>query len=295
MKIVVTGSTGLIGSRLVEALEARGDAVVPLVRGVQWDPERGTIDRNALEGSDAVIHLAGESIFGRLTEAKKQRIRDSRVRGTRLVSNALVGLTRAPTVLLAASAVGYYGDRGTQTLTEQSSPGHDFLAEVAREWEEATGSASRAGIRVVNMRFGIVLSLAGGALGKMLPPFRMGLGGPIAGGRQYVSWIEHSDLVNAIQHVLGRSDLSGPMNLTAPNPVTNREFATTLGKVLGRPAIVPVPAFALRMAFGSDGAAMLEGGQRVVPERLVASGFQFAFPTIESALRHLLAPSDSDS
>jgi uncharacterized protein len=293
MKIAVSGSTGLIGSRLVPALEARGDTVLRLVRGVQWDPERGTIDRNALEGSDAVIHLAGESIFGRLTEAKKQRIRDSRVRGTRLVSNALVGLTRAPKVLLSASAVGYYGDRGTQTLTEQSSCGHDFLAEVAREWEEATGSASRAGIRVVNMRFGIVLSPAGGALGKMLPPFRMGLGGPIAGGQQYVSWIEHSDLVNAIQHVLGRSDLAGPMNLTSPNPVTNRELATTLGKVLGRPAIVPVPAFALRMAFGSDGAAMLEGGQRVVPERLVASGFQFAFPTIESALRHLLAPSDS--
>ena len=293
MKIVVSGSTGLIGSRLVQALEARGDSVVRLVRGVQWDPERGTIDRNALEGSDAVIHLAGESIFGRLTEAKKLRIRDSRVRGTRLVSNALVGLARAPKVLLSASAVGYYGDRGSQMLTERSSPGHDFLAEVAREWEEATGSAARAGIRVVNTRFGIVLSRAGGALGKMLPPFRMGLGGPIAGGQQYVSWIEHSDLVNAIQHVLDRSDLAGPMNLTSPNPVTNREFATTLGKVLGRPAIVPVPAFALRIAFGADGAAMLQGGQRVLPERLVASGFQFAFPTIDSALRHLLASSDS--
>lgn len=293
MKIVVTGSTGLIGSRLVPALEARGDTVVRLVRGKHWDPERGSIDRSAFESSDAVIHLAGESIFGRLTEAKKQRVRDSRVRGTRLVSNALVGLARAPKVLLAASAVGYYGDRGSQMLTERSSPGHDFLADVAREWEEATGSASRAGIRVVNTRFGIVLSPAGGALGKMLPPFRMGLGGPIAGGQQYVSWIEHSDLVHAIQHVLGRSDLAGPMNLTAPNPVTNHEFAATLGKVLGRPAIVPVPAFALRMAFGSDGAAMLQGGQRVLPERLVASGFQFAFPTIESALRHLLAPSDS--
>ena len=293
MKIAVSGSTGLIGSRLVKTLEARGDTVLRLVRGVHWDPERGTIDRNALEGSDAVIHLAGESIFGRLTDAKKQRIRDSRVRGTRLVSDALVGLARAPQALLSASAIGYYGDRGSQALTEQSSPGEDFLADVAREWESATGSASRAGVRVVNMRFGIVLSPAGGALGKMLPPFRMGLGGPIAGGHQYVSWIELSDLVNAVQHLLARTDVAGPVNLTAPNPVTNREFATTLGKVLGRPSIVPVPAFALRMAFGSDGAAMLEGGQRVLPERLAGSGFQFAFPTIESALRHLLARSDS--
>lgn len=293
MKIVVTGSTGLIGSRLVKALEARGDSVARLVRGKQWDPARGSIDRSSLEGSDAVIHLAGENIFGRWTEAKKQRIRDSRVQGTRLVSDALAGLTRAPRALLAASAVGYYGDRGSETLTEQSSPGHDFLAEVARDWEQATGSASRAGIRVVNMRFGIVLSPAGGALAKMLPPFRMGLGGPIAGGRQYVSWIEHSDLVNAILHVLERNDLAGPMNLTAPNPVTNREFATTLGKVLGRPSVVPVPSFALRMAFGSDGAAMLQAGQRVLPERLIGSGFQFAFPTIESALRHLLAPAES--
>lgn len=293
MKIVVSGSSGLIGSPLVQALEARGDTVARLVRGAQWDPEQGTIDRNALQGSDAVIHLAGENIFGRWTGAKKQRIRDSRVRGTRLVSNTLVGLARPPRVLLAASAVGYYGDRGSETLTERSSAGHDFLAEVAREWEEVTGSASRAGIRVVNMRFGIVLSPAGGALGKMLPPFRMGLGGPIASGNQYVSWISQSDLLNAIQHLLDRDDLSGPMNLTAPNPVTNREFATTLGKVLGRPAIVTVPAFALRLAFGVDGAAMLQGGQRVLPERLVASGFQFAFPTIEAALRHLLARADS--
>lgn len=293
MKIVVSGSSGLIGSPLVQALEARGDTVARLVRGAQWDPEQGTIDRNALQGSDAVIHLAGENIFGRWTGAKKQRIRDSRVRGTRLVSNTLVGLARPPRVLLAASAVGYYGDRGSETLTERSSAGHDFLAEVAREWEEVTGSASRAGIRVVNMRFGIVLSPAGGALGKMLPPFRMGLGGPIASGNQYVSWISQSDLLNAIQHLLDRDDLSGPMNLTAPNPVTNREFATTLGKVLGRPAIVTVPAFALRLAFGVDGSAMLQGGQRVLPERLVASGFQFAFPTIEAALRHLLARADS--
>ena len=293
MKIVVSGSSGLVGSPLVQALEARGDTVARLVHGRQWDPDRNLIDRASLEGSDAVIHLAGENIFGRWTDAKKQRIRDSRVRGTRLISNTLVGLTRPPTVLLAASAVGYYGDRGSQTLTESSSPGHDFLAEVGREWEEATGSAARAGIRVVNMRFGIVLSPAGGALGKMLTPFRLGLGGPIAGGTQYVSWIARPDLVAAIQHVLDKRDVAGPVNLTAPNPVTNREFATTLGKVLGRPALVPVPAFALRMAFGADGAAMLQAGQRALPERLRVSGFQFAFPTIEAALRHLLARSDS--
>jgi len=288
MKIVVSGATGLIGSPLVQALEARGDTVVRLARGKQWDPERGTIDRNALEGSDAVIHLAGESIFGRWTEAKKQRIRDSRVRGTRLVSNALVGLQRAPQALLSASAVGYYGDRGAETLTEQSAPGHDFLAEVAREWEEATGSAGRAGIRVVNMRFGIVLSPAGGALAKMLPPFRMGLGGPIAGGQQYVSWIERGDLIRAILHLLDRSDVAGPVNMTAPTPVTNREMATTLGKILHRPSVVSVPSFALKMAFGAEGADMLQSGQRVLPERLSASGFLFRFSTLESALRAIL-------
>ena len=300
MKIVVSGSTGLIGSPLVEALARRGDHVVRLVRRPMgtgrgqalWDPERGTIDRAALDGADVVINLAGENVFGRWTDAKKQRIRDSRVGGTRLLSETIAGLGKRPATLLAASAIGYYGDRGDETLTERSGPGEDFLADVARAWEGATEPAARAGIRVVNMRFGIVLSPAGGALGKMLPPFRLGLGGPIGSGTQYVSWIERGDLITAILHVLSKTDLAGPVNLTAPTPVTNREFAATLGKVLGRPAVVTVPAFALRMAFGAEGAAMMQSSQRVLPERLVASGFTCAFQTIEPALRHLLAPSE---
>ena len=300
MKIVVSGSTGLIGSPLVEALTQRDYEVVRLVRRptgtgrreALWDPERGTIDRAALEGAAVVINLAGENVFGRWSDAKKQRIRDSRVGGTRLISETLAGLAKRPATLLAASAIGYYGDRGDETLTERSAPGDDFLAEVARDWEAATQPAARAGIRVVNMRFGIVLSPAGGALGKMLPPFRLGLGGPIGSGKQYVSWIERGDLVNAILHLMNTAHLEGPVNLTAPTPVTNREFAATLGKVLGRPAVVTVPAFALRMAFGAEGAAMMQSSQRVVPERLVASGFACAFQTIAPALRHLLAPSE---
>lgn len=300
MRIVVSGSTGLIGSALVDALQQRGDAVVRLVRpsasaganAVRWDPERGAIDRAGLEGVDAVIHLAGENVFGRWTDAKKQRIRDSRVQGTRIISEAIAALSRRPAVLLAASAIGYYGDQDERPLTEHSAGGTDFLADVAREWEAATTSAARAGVRVVNMRFGVVLTPAGGALGKMLPPFRMGLGGPVGSGKQYVSWIERGDVVRAVVHLLDRTDLSGPVNLTAPTPVTNREMATTLGTVLHRPSVVPVPSFALKMAFGSDGAEMLQSGQRVLPERLVASGFKFRFETIEAALRHLLAPAE---
>lgn len=301
MKIVVSGSTGLIGSPLVAALNRRDYEVVRLVRRpagtadreVRWDPERGAIDRAAFAGADGVIHLAGENVFGRWSDTKKRRIRDSRVRGTRLVSETLAELTRPPATFLSASAIGYYGDRGAERLTEQSGPGSDFLAEVARDWEAATAAAARAGIRVVNMRFGVVLTATGGALGKMLPPFRLGLGGPIGSGNQYVSWIARDDVVNGVLHVLDRPDFAGPVNLTAPTPVTNRELAVTLGKVLGRPAAITVPGFALRMAFGSDGAAMLQGGQRVLPERLLASGFKFGFETVEPALRHLLAPSES--
>jgi len=303
MKIVVSGSTGLIGSPLVQALQqrGRGDEVVRLIREPQaatgstlrWDPERGTIDRAGLEGADAIIHLAGENVFGRWSAAKKQRIRDSRVQGTRVISDAIAALAKRPAVLLAASAIGYYGDQSDRPLTERSPVGGDFLAEVARDWEAATASAARAGVRVVNMRFGVVLTPNGGALGKMLPPFRMGLGGPVGSGNQYVSWIELGDVIRAILHLLERIDLAGPVNMTAPTPVTNREMATSLGKVLHRPSVLPVPSFALKLAFGADGAEMLQGGQRVLPERLLASGFQFRFETIEPALRHLLAPSES--
>ena len=293
MKIVVSGSTGLVGSALQPVLVRAGHDVVPLVRrppapgerAIQWNPARGTIDRAGLEGADAVIHLAGENVFGRWTPAKKNRIRDSRVLGTQLVSDALAGLNRRPRTLLAASAVGYYGDRGDEMLTEKSAPGEDFLAHVSREWEAATGAATRAGIRVVNLRFGIVLTATGGALAKMLPPFRLGLGGHIGSGNQYVSWIAMDDVLAAMVFALSTETLVGPVNMTSPNPVTNRELAKALGKVLGRPAIVAVPSFALRMAFGPEGAGMLQSGQRVLPERLRAAGFRYRHETIEATLR----------
>jgi uncharacterized protein (TIGR01777 family) len=298
MNIVVSGSTGVIGSALTQALNRRDHEVVPLVRrrvspgekAVAWDPERGSIDRAGLAGADAVIHLAGENVFGRWSPAKKQRISDSRVKGTCLLSDALAGLQRPPATLLAASAIGYYGDRGDEPVTEESGPGEDFLAHVARDWEAATAAATRAGIRVVNMRNGVVLTTTGGALAKMLPAFRLGLGGPVGSGNQYLSWIALDDIINAILHLLNNQNLVGPVNMTAPSPVTNRDFAKTLGKVLGRPAVVTVPAFALRMAFGTEGAAMLQSGQRVLPARLSATGFDFSFEDVEPALRHLLAP-----
>ena len=299
MKIVVRGSTGLIGSALVPRLVGEGHEVVPLVRrrvppgerAFSWDPEAGTIDRAGLEaaGIDAVINLAGENVFGRWTPAKKQRIRESRVLGTRLVADAIAGFAPPPRVLLAASAVGYYGDRGEEVMTEGSAAGDDFLAHVARDWEAATAGAGAAGIRVHNLRFGVVLTPTGGGLGKMLLAFRVGLGGPVGSGNQYFSWIALDDAIKAILHVLATPNLAGPVNITSPTPVTNREFAKTLGKVLGRPAVVTAPAFALRMAFGTEGAAMLQSGQRVVPARLLESGFRFCYDTLEPALRHLLA------
>lgn len=300
MNIAVSGSTGLIGTALAKALGQRGDDVVPLVRrplragerAIVWDPERGTIDRVGLEGVDAVFHLAGENVFGRWTAAKKQRIRDSRVKGTQLVSETLATLQRRPATLLASSAIGYYGDRGDESLTEESEPGDDFLARVSHDWESATAVAGRAGIRVVNMRTGVVLTMSGGALGTMLPPFRIGLGGWVGSGKQYVSWIALDDIINAMLRLLDRRDIAGPVNLTAPTPVTNRELAKTLGKVLGRPALVPVPGFALGLAFGAEGAQMLQSGQRVLPARLISSGFHFAFTEVEPALRHLLASSE---
>ena len=300
MKIVVSGSTGLIGSALTKALRRRDHEVVPMVRrrlapgerAIAWDPKRATLDRPGLEGVDAVVHLAGENVFGRWSQAKKQRIYDSRVTGTRLLCDTLAGLRRPPTTLLAASAIGYYGDRGGEVVTEESPPGTDFLAHVARDWEAATAAATRAGIRVVNTRNGVVLTTTGGALAKMLPAFRLGLGGPVGSGDQYLSWIALDDMINAILHLLTHPDLVGPVNMTAPAPVTNREFARALGKVLGRPAVVTVPAFALRMAFGTEGAAMLQSGQRVSPARLIASGFSFSLQEVGQALRFLLAPSE---
>jgi len=295
----VSGATGLIGGALAQRLTRDGHDVITLVRrsprpserAIEWDPVRATIDRAALEGwqLDAVVHLAGENVFGRWTAAKKRRIRESRVAGTRVVSEAIAGLDRRPPVLLAASAVGYYGDQGAVELTEQSPAGDDFLAAVARDWEGATGSAARAGVRVANLRFGVVLSKAGGALAKMLPAFRLGLGGAIGNGAQYFPWIALEDALGAILHVLATAALSGPINVTAPHPVTQLEFVRTLGRVLRRPAVLPVPRFALGLVFGSEAASMMASGQRVLPARLVAAGYRFRFGAVEPALRELLA------
>ena len=296
MKILVTGSTGLVGSALIPALKSSGHQIVRLVRSkpkdaseVYWNPEQGTINAVELEGLDAVVHLAGENLAaGRWTDEKKQRIRESRVKGTRLLSETLAQLNEKPAVLVSASAVGFYGNRGDEILTEQSASGSDFLAEVCREWELATQAAAQAGIRVVNLRFGVIFSGEGGALKKMLTPFRLGVGGKLGSGRQYLSWIAIDDVVGAIEHALTNDSLRGAVNAVAPQAVTNREFTKTLGRVLSRPTILPVPAFAARLAFGEMADATLLSSQRVEPERLNEAGYTFKYPTLEAALRHVL-------
>src|SRR5215471_11095462 len=247
MRVVVSGSTGLIGCRLLPFLAARGHSVVRLVRGearqegqILWDPSSGTIPSDRMEGSDAVVHLAGENIAARRwTTAQKNRIRDSRVRGTQFLSEALARLVQPPRVLVCASAIGYYGDRGDELLDEDSPAGTGFLAQVCQEWEMATEAASKRGIRVVRLRLGVVLSPAGGALSKMLTPFKMGVGGVIGDGRQYMSWIALDDVVYAIDHLLGAGSVDGPVNGVGPCPATNREFTKALGKVLSRPVVFP--------------------------------------------------------
>jgi uncharacterized protein (TIGR01777 family) len=295
MRIAVTGASGLIGGALVPALRAGGHEVLRLVRRapvkgdeVRWDPALRSIDAARLEGLDAVVHLSGENIAdGRWTDAKKARLRSSRVGSTRFLSETLAGLARKPSVLVSASAVGYYGDRGDSWVDETAPPAADFFGELSVEWEAAAAHAAHAGIRVVHPRTGIVLSPAGGALGKMLLPFRLGLGGVVGSGRQYFSWIALDDVVGVIHHLLARSDLAGPVNASSPEPVTNAELTRTLGRELGRPTIVPVPAFAIRIAFGEVADALL-ASTRMRPERLLATGYRFRFPELEGALRHVL-------
>jgi uncharacterized protein (TIGR01777 family) len=296
-RVVVTGASGLIGGALVARLVGQGIQVDPLVRRtprpgtteIRWDPAGGEIDVAGLEGADAVVHLAGESIAaGRWTGARRNAIRRSRVEGTRLLAGALARLERRPAVLVSASAIGYYGDRGDEVLTENSPGGMGFLAEVAREWEAATQAASHGGIRVVVLRIGLVLAAKGGALPRMLLPFKLGLGGPLGSGRQYVSWIALEDLLDAIEFALTMPTLAGPVNAVAPGPVTSREFARILGRVLHRPAVLPVPALAIRLALGEMGQALLLAGARVVPARLEAAGFRFRHPGLEAALRRVL-------
>lgn len=296
MRILVSGSSGLMGSALVPLLTKAGHTANRLVRGVaraegdvQWDPEVGAIDQSKLRGVEAVVHLAGENIArSRWTPEVKERIHTSRVRGTRVLSEALARLPERPQVLVSASAVGYYGNRGDEVLTEESGPGQDFLAQVCREWEAATAAASEAGIRAVIPRFGAVLSPTGGALERILPLFRKGIGGRIGSGRQYMSWVAIDDALGVIQKALEDEDLAGPVNATSPNPVTNEEFTRSLSRVLGRPALFSVPASALRLAVGEMADVVLLASQRVVPTRLQAAGFTFRYPDLEGALRHVL-------
>jgi len=295
MKVLLSGSSGLLGSALLERFESERVEVVRLARphsrkseGVSWDPVSGEIEKNRLEGFDAVVHLAGENIAGRWTEAKKNRIRNSRVEGTRLLAGALAGLARPPKALICASAIGYYGDRGAEILREDSAAGKSFLGRVCQEWEQAAMPAAGKGIRVVWLRFGVILSPNGGALKEMLPPFRMGLGGVIGDGGQFMSWLAIDDAVGIVMHALNAPDLRGPVNAVAPNPVTNREFTKALGRALGRPTTLPLPKPIVRLIFGEMAEATILASARVEPAILNASGYKFRFPEVESALRHLL-------
>jgi uncharacterized protein (TIGR01777 family) len=296
-KVLVTGSTGLIGSALVPFLTAGGHHVVRLVRSpaqagvdtVTCDPAEGINDPAPLEGLDAVVHLAGEPIAARRwTAGQKARIRDSRVGPTRLLCQALSRLQRPPRVLVAASAIGHYGDRADAWLDETSAPGNGFLAEVCRAWEVATAPASAAGVRVVNLRLGVVLSPGGGALAKMLTPFRLGVGGRVGSGQQYMSWVALDDVLGAIYHALATPRVAGPVNAVAPHPVTNHEFTKTLGGVLRRPTVFPMPAFAARLAFGELADELLLASTRVRPRALLETGYPFLFRDLEPALRHCL-------
>jgi len=295
--VLVTGSHGLIGSALIPRLRSDGHRVARLVRGapeggddVRWDPRAGTIDAAGLEGIDAVVHLAGAGIGDKKwTDDRKRLILESRTQGTSLLATTLAGLTRTPSVFLSGSAIGVYGNRGDEVLTEASAPGTGFTAEVCAAWEAATAPAEEAGIRVAHLRTGIVLSTRGGALGRMLPPFKVGIGGRMGSGKQYMSWIAIDDEVGAIRHLL-TADVAGAVNLTAPNPATNAEFTAALGGALHRPTKLPTPMFPLKVLYGGELVqSLLLDGQRVVPAALEASAYEFALPDLDGALRAVLA------
>jgi uncharacterized protein (TIGR01777 family) len=286
-----------VGSELVAFLTAAGHEVVRLTRKprggrereIQWSPGEGTLPAAELEGFDAIVHLAGEPIAAaRWTDAQKTRIRDSRVQGTKLLADTLARLDRPPSVLLSASAIGFYGSRGDEQLDESSTLGTGFLAEVCRDWEAATAPAEAKGIRTCHTRFGVILSPKGGALAKMLTPFKMGMGGKLGDGRQYMSWIALDDVVHALHHLLINTTVAGAVNIVGPAPLTNTEFTKVLGRVLSRPTLVPLPAFGARMAFGEMADELLLSSQRVEPRKLRESGYEFLFPTLEGALRHVL-------
>lgn len=292
-RVLVSGVSGPIGAALLPSLGERGWKVVRLVRRpatgqdqISWDP--GRISEEAVSGFDACIHLAGETIVGRWTAQKKARIRDSRLLGTRKLAEALARTAKRPSVFLSASAVGFYGSRGDEVLREDSASGRDFLSEVCREWERATEPCREAGIRTANLRLGLVLSPLGGALPKMLAPFRMGVGGNIGRGQQWWSWVHVDDVVGAIHHIMKTESIEGPLNIVAPQPVRNAEFTQTLAKVLHRPAIFPVPAFAARLAFGEMADELLLASQRVEDAKLVLSGYHFQHSDLREALENIL-------
>ncbi len=296
MNVLMTGSSGLIGSALTSSLASGGHKVRRLLRApgtdadtTFWNPVDGTFAEGALDGIDAVVHLAGENIArGRWTEARKVRIRNSRVDGTRKLCETLAKLEFPPKVLVAASAVGFYGNRGDALLEESASAGIGFLPEICQSWEDAATPAREHGIRVVQLRIGIVLTPLGGALAQLLPPFKFGVGGVLGSGDQYMSWIALDDVLGIVLHALTHEPISGPVNAVAPRPVTNREFTEILGRVLRRPTVIPVPRFAARLAFGEMADALLLASARLDPAVLRKTGFEFAFPRLDEALRHLL-------
>jgi len=293
-RILISGSSGPIGAALVPSLEQAGAEVVRLVRGparnsqqISWDP-MSELSPAVVSGFDAVIHLAGESVVGRWTAAKKNAIRDSRVLGTQGVATALARAESKPKVFVCASAIGFYGHRGDEILTEESAGGRGFLAEVSRDWEAMSRIAAEDGIRTVNVRIGLALSEQGGALAKMLPPFKLGLGGRLGSGQQWWSWIHVDDIVGAIQHIIQTDDVSGPVNLVSANPVRNEEFTKVLAGVLGRPAFFPVPEFAMRLALGEAAEELMLASQRVEPAKLKASRYVFRYADLNAALESLV-------
>jgi len=296
-RALVSGSSGLIGSALIASLKSAGVRIARLARAsamqgatneerIPWEPLQ-PISPETVSGFDAVIHLAGENIMGRWTAGKKLRLRESRIPTTANLAAALARTKAKPQIFLSASAIGYYGNRGDELLTEESGPGTGFTADMAREWEQASLPAAEAGIRTVQMRTGLVMARNGGALAKMLPAFQLGLGGKLGDGRQWMSWIDLRDVIGAIQHMLRSDLLQGPVNLVAPKPVTNEEFSLVLARVLSRPAIFPVPAVAARLAFGEMADELLLASQRVEPARLISSGYPFRFPTLKQSLESL--------
>jgi uncharacterized protein (TIGR01777 family) len=296
LRIAVTGATGMLGSTLTPVLSAAGHRVIPVSRqvlpgGIVWDPLDGKLNPADLTGVDAVIHLAGESLAeGRWTADRKALLRQSRTASTRLLASAMASLPQPPAVLICASAIGIYGNRGEEVLDETSTPGTGFLAELVRDWEASADPAREAGIRVVHARFGVILAREGGALAKMVTPFKLGLGGPFGDGQQWLSWVAMADVLSMISASLTLPELSGPINVTAPEPLRNRDFVAALGHELGRPAVVPIPAFALRLALGEMADEALLSSARVLPRRLEEAHFIFSCPDLKTALHQALGP-----